>query len=198
MSSKAEITLTEHGNRYLRSKNYNYNFHGKTGAFIRWGKTEKEIPKWAPFGPEFLYIDLSDETTHMSFDIFKKILDVMPKTLTSIIFEIHFPMELSDLNKIFEHCKWNYIMPVVVMNDVTKLLNLPDYVHRCSDHNIMLSHSGLFDAFIDCNGVFRVSSDKPPLVDYVADVTSINDFAKEIWLNDQMLKWREENYGIRK
>lgn len=43
----------------LRSPNYNYNFNCLTGQFVRWGKSAKDDPLFAPF-PEILDIEVTE------------------------------------------------------------------------------------------------------------------------------------------
>lgn len=45
----------------LRSKDYNFDFDKTNGNFMRWGKTKasEDDPKFSPFGPEILDIEIS-------------------------------------------------------------------------------------------------------------------------------------------
>ena len=45
--------------KVVRSPLYNYNFCKKTGFFARWGKTKDDDPKFSPFSPEILDIEIS-------------------------------------------------------------------------------------------------------------------------------------------
>jgi len=92
------------------SKDYNFVFDKKNGNFARWGEKKEDNPEFSPFGPEILDIEITTKCKgiprangkktpctfcykgntptgkNMSLDIFKKVLDKMPKTLTQIAF----------------------------------------------------------------------------------------------------------------
>ncbi len=114
----------------LLSENYNFLFNKKTGFFARWGKTPKDDPQFSPFGPEILDLEISsggdclgncpfcykcnggDQPTHnMTFDEFKTIFDLMPKTLTQIAFGIMNIQTNPDFFRMMEYAKENGVAP---------------------------------------------------------------------------------------
>ena len=89
--------------KIFRSEHYNYNFDKETGFFARWGKTLEDDPEFCPYGPEILDIEVStvchqgcsfcyksntSKGLNMSLETFKKIFNLMPRTLTQIAFGI--------------------------------------------------------------------------------------------------------------
>lgn len=86
------------------SPNYNFVFNKETGFFARWGKDKKDDPAFSPYGNEILDIEITDickgpggnpcpfcyksnkptNTSNMSLQMFKDVMDKMPDTLTQI------------------------------------------------------------------------------------------------------------------
>lgn len=79
--------------RICKSPRYNYLFKTSDGFFLRWGKDENDDPKFSPFGPELLDIEISTicglNCSHcyksnssvgknMSLETYKTILSKMP------------------------------------------------------------------------------------------------------------------------
>lgn len=111
---------------------YNYVFNKENGFFCRWGKTKKENPDCCLIGPEILDIEISvngcpkingencrfcykenssDKPTNMSFDVFKNIVDKMPKVLTQIAFGITGVQTNPDFIKMLEYSREQGIIP---------------------------------------------------------------------------------------
>lgn len=137
-----EFELFENSNtKKIKSKMYNYIFNKNTGFTMRWGETVNDDPKFSPFGNEILDIEVSticsgipDAITginipckhcyksntsigkNMSFETFKKIFDVMPKTLSQIAFGIGDLSANKDLWKMMDYCRNNDVNPGVVPN----------------------------------------------------------------------------------
>lgn len=118
-----------------RSPEYNYNFNTETGFFVRWGKTLAEDPRFSPFGPEILDLEISingcpnkcpmcykDNTnklpTNMSFETFKLILDKMPDTLTQIAFGITGIQTNPDFIKMLKYTKEKGIIPNFTLSGI--------------------------------------------------------------------------------
>lgn len=119
----------------LISDDYNFLFDKINGYFARWGKTFDDDPKWSPFGPEILDLELG-EICHgtdlglckscyksntpkgkvMSFETFKSIIDKMPKTLTQIAMGIGDIDSIPDLEKIFVYTHEKGIIPNITIN----------------------------------------------------------------------------------
>ena len=45
--------------KFLRSKNYNFNFNKENGYFERWGNKVEDDPDYSPYGPEILDLEIS-------------------------------------------------------------------------------------------------------------------------------------------
>ena len=82
------------------SENANYIFDTKTGRMMLWGKTFKDDPDYFPApnildlevttkcngGCKFCYKSNTTSGKNMTFDTFKRIFDVLPKSITQIAF----------------------------------------------------------------------------------------------------------------
>lgn len=112
----------------LRSKNYNYNFNKVSGLLVRWGSTILDDPYWCPSGPEILDIEITTDSCpnlcpfcyksntnssakNMSFDMFKKIIDIVPKSLTQVAFGITSPEANPDFINMMKYCRTSGIVP---------------------------------------------------------------------------------------
>jgi len=117
--------------KIYKSKKYNYIFNRKNGFFIRWGKTYKHNPNFSPVGPEILDIEVSTicskacnwcyksnnpKGRYMPFELFKRIFDKFPKTLTQIAFGIGDIDGNPDLFKIMSYCRNNDVVPNITIN----------------------------------------------------------------------------------
>lgn len=125
-------------NKFCKSLNYNYSFNKDTGCFSRYGNTLEDNPKYSPFGPEILDLEISTicsginnkPCTHcyksntkignnMSLDTFKKILHKIPRTLTQIAFGIGDIDSNPDMFDMFSYCRtnsYNKVVPNVTIN----------------------------------------------------------------------------------
>jgi len=89
------------------SPEYNYVFNKLNGNMMSWGKTPDEDPDVCPYGPVIADIEISTichgingtpcsfcyksntaKGENMSFETFKKIFDILPKTLNQIAFGV--------------------------------------------------------------------------------------------------------------
>ncbi|MEM4261225.1 MAG: SPASM domain-containing protein [Candidatus Woesearchaeota archaeon] len=121
--------------KYFLSEDVNNAFNMVTGYNIMWGKTKEETPKYSPYGPFIMDLEVStvcSGTDHgpckhcyksntpkgknMSFETFKEIFNKMPKTLTQIAFGIGDLDANKDLIKMFEYCRNNEHNPNVIPN----------------------------------------------------------------------------------
>jgi MoaA/NifB/PqqE/SkfB family radical SAM enzyme len=122
--------------KHFRSPDYNYSFDTTNGNFARWGRTVNDDPMVAPFGPEIFDLEVSTMCSgipgvgpckhcyksntprgeNMSFETFKKIFNLIPKTLTQIAFGIGDLDANPDLVKMFDYCRNNDHNPGVVPN----------------------------------------------------------------------------------
>jgi len=110
------------------STSYNYTFNKDTGTFVRWGKTLADDPQFSPVGPEILDIEISVDgcpnscrfcyksntpkpATNMSFNTFKSIIDMMPKTLTQVAFGITGIQTNPDFIRMMEYCRKIGVIP---------------------------------------------------------------------------------------
>lgn len=112
----------------VRSTHYNYSFCKKTGFFMRWGQTMEEDPQFSPVGPEILDIEISVDgcpnscrfcyksntpgpATNMSFETFRSIIDMMPKTLTQVAFGITGVQTNPDFIRMMKYCREIGVIP---------------------------------------------------------------------------------------
>jgi radical SAM protein with 4Fe4S-binding SPASM domain len=117
--------------KLLQSKEYNYIFNKNTGLFLRWGKTQEENPIFSQYGPEILDLELSTichqgcefcyksngiNGSYMTFEIYRKILDKMPKILTQVAFGIGDVDSNPDLKKIVEYTRKKEVIPNITIN----------------------------------------------------------------------------------
>ena len=122
----------------LRSPKYNWNFRKDTGKFIRWGENENNDPKFSPFGPEILDLEVGTichgidnkpcphcyksnfgTGKNMSLETFKEILHKIPKTLTQIAFGVGDLDGNPDLFEMFRYCRennHNEVVPNLTIN----------------------------------------------------------------------------------
>ena len=126
--------------KVLQSPDYNYVFNTGNGFFARWGETKEADPKWAPFGPEIMDIEISEgegcplscpfcykgnkkgnSATNMSLETFQRIFQTFPKTLTQIAFGITSVGSHPQLFDIFGHCRKNGVIPNVTINGADPL-----------------------------------------------------------------------------
>lgn len=134
---KTATIIDTKNQKRLKSEDYNFVFNRENGYFARWGKTQNDIddPKFSPFGPEILDLEVSTVCSgtdqgpckhcyksntpkgeYMTFETFKSILDKMPKTLTQIAFGIGDMNSCPDLEKMFMYCGENGIIPNITIN----------------------------------------------------------------------------------
>ena len=122
--------VEEDNGKALFSENYNYIFRKNDGFFMRWGKTTKEDPQFSPFGPEIADIEIvsggnclgkcsfcykcnniTSPKKIMSFEQFKNIFHLLPRTLVQIAFGITNISANPDFFKIMEYAKNNGVIP---------------------------------------------------------------------------------------
>lgn len=125
----------ETGVKYFISPEANYTFDSKSGMMCMWGKTFKDSPTVFP-APNILDIEITDicsgigygenrrvcpfcyksnlptNDSNMSFETFKKIFDILPKSLTQIAFGADATLTSNpDLWKMMEYCRENGVVP---------------------------------------------------------------------------------------
>lgn len=124
----------------FRSPDYNFTFDTKSGFFARWGNTKHNDPSFSPYGPEILDIEITDickgpggkpcpfcykantpsNTSNMSFEMFKDIIDKMPETLTQIAFGADAQCESNpDIWKMMGYARTKGIVPNITVADIT-------------------------------------------------------------------------------
>lgn len=122
------------------SPDYNFVFDTENGFFARWGKTKDDDPSFSPYGNEILDIEITDickgpgnipckfcyksntpnNTSNMSFDMFKNIIDKMPNTLTQIAIGADAQCESNpDIWKMMEYSRSKGIIPNITVADIT-------------------------------------------------------------------------------
>ena len=114
--------------RGVFSPSYNYLFDVDTGEFARWGKTLDDDPEWCEWGPEIADIEISEgdctgrcpwcyksnpenNGKHMTFDAFRKVLDLFPATLTQVALGLTDLDANPDLLDIMRYCLDNDVVP---------------------------------------------------------------------------------------
>lgn len=112
----------------VRSTHFNSFFDKQTGSFMRWGRTVADDPQFSPIGPEILDIEISVDgcpnacgfcyksntpkpATNMSFETFRSIIDMMPKTLTQVAFGITGIQTNPDFIRMMEYCREIGVIP---------------------------------------------------------------------------------------
>lgn len=117
----------------MSSSNANYVFDTKTGFTVSWGKTVEEDPGVFP-APEILDIEATTKCTggckfcyksnsldghNMSFETFKKIIDIFPKTLTQIAIGADATLKCNpDIWKMMEYARSLNIVPNITAADI--------------------------------------------------------------------------------
>lgn len=116
--------------KILRSPEYNYNFDYATGVMQVWGKTKEDEPGVAPapdildlecttickHGCKFCYKSNTSFGKNMTFETFKSIFDVLPKTLTQIAFGADYDLLSNpDLWKMMEYARTNKVVPNITL-----------------------------------------------------------------------------------
>ena len=126
----------------LASEKYNYIFRKTDGYFWRWGETEDDDPRWSPFGPELLDLEISTgkcngrckfcyknngedvNTHHMTLEEFKIIFHKVSKNkvLGQIAFGICDISSNPDFFAMMEYSKDHGVVPNYTCNglEVTK------------------------------------------------------------------------------
>lgn len=110
------------------SEDYNYVFERPTGFFVRWGRNLHDDPSFSPVGPELLDLEVSvngcpntcewcyknnsnTAPTNMSFETFRRIIDVFPPTLTQVAFGITGTQTNPDFLQMMRYCRSVGIVP---------------------------------------------------------------------------------------
>lgn len=133
-----EVFETQNGVwKLFRSPEANYNFNKLTGFMVSWGKTEEEDPKEFPapnildlevttsckHGCPFCYKSNNPDGVNMSFETFKKIFDVLPKSITQIAFGADYDLTSNlELPTMMYYAKKNGVIPNVTVGYVTDIM----------------------------------------------------------------------------
>jgi len=127
-------------NKIIRSDNFNLLFNKKTGFTATSGRTTDEDALMCPIGPTICDIEISAgkcigcqfcyksnsqdlPIQNMSFETYKKIFNLLPRTVTQIAFGITTIENTPDLWKIMEYTRENGVIPNLTINGV----NFTDY-----------------------------------------------------------------------
>lgn len=123
--------------KVLKSPDYNYVFNKENGMFMRWGKTRDDDPDYGL--PEiadievtticrgaggklcpFCYKGNTPNGTNMSFETFKKIFDILPRSITQIAFGADASATANpDLFKMMEYCREHGVIPNITVADIS-------------------------------------------------------------------------------
>ena len=117
-------------NKYFKSKEYNYIFDMKTGRMISWGRTFEDDPVISPInnildleittickhGCPFCYKSNTRNGVNMSFDTFKKIIDVQSRGLTQVALGADYDLTANpDIWKMMQYARENLIIPNITL-----------------------------------------------------------------------------------
>ncbi len=126
--------------KIFKSKDYNFVFNSDNGFFARWGKTKDNDPVMSPYGNEILDIEITDickgpggipcpfcyksnsltNYTNMSLDMFKSIIDKMPKTITQIAIGADAQCESNpDVWDMMKYSRSKNIIPNITVADIS-------------------------------------------------------------------------------
>jgi MoaA/NifB/PqqE/SkfB family radical SAM enzyme len=136
--------------KVLVSPEYNYVFNKKNGNMMSWGKTPDDDPDVCPYGPviadievstvchgigtpcSFCYKSNTPKGDNMSLETFKKVFDMLPRTLTQIAFGIGDVDGNPELFDMFRYCNDHGVKPNVTMNGARMTPGLYDrFVEQC-------------------------------------------------------------------
>lgn len=126
-----------------------YRFHYDTGLMISWGKTAQEDPVKYPaptildmevttickHGCPFCYKSNTGKGINMSFDTFRNIIDILPKTLTQVAFGADYDLTSNpDLWKMMEYARSQEIVPNITLGYCSDEVadNLAKYCGACA------------------------------------------------------------------
>ncbi len=125
--------IEDPGYKTIKSPNYNSIFRKEDGYFMRWGKTLKDDPDFAP-APEIADIEISTICSqgcsfcykgntatgeNMSLETFKKVFHNLPRTLQQIAFGIGDIDGNPELEDILSYCRnndYNQVVPNITIN----------------------------------------------------------------------------------
>ena len=129
MISMKNVKITENKIfKVCKSPDYNFIFNKVNGTFLRWGKNKEDDPKYSPYGPEIVDMEISvngcpnkcsfcyksnnsSKPTNMTFDTFVKIFKKLPNTVTQIAFGITGVQTNPDFIKILKYCRKKEVIP---------------------------------------------------------------------------------------
>ena len=139
VNGKLYLLVDNENAKIVVGEDYNYIFlkkdsYGKkAGFFQRWGKTIEEDPPFSPIGPEILDIEISvngcppigdggnckfcykgntsKTPTNMSFETFKRLINLFPKTLTQVAFGITGIQTNPEFLSMMKYCREIGIIP---------------------------------------------------------------------------------------
>ncbi len=130
------MKISEYNNlKVLYSIDYNYIFNKSDGYFIRWGVNPKDDPRFSKYGPEILDIEVTTicnngcpfcyksntvNGNNMSFEMFKTIIDKIPRTLTQIAIGADASATSNpDLFKMMEYTRSIGYIPNITVANIT-------------------------------------------------------------------------------
>lgn len=127
--------------KVFRSPELNFNFDKRNGYTTTWGETFKDNPDFSPYGPMILDMEVTDickgignegpcpfcyksntakNTSNMTFNTFKNIMDKMPKILTQIAFGVDAQCESNpDIWKMMKYSREIGVIPNVTVADIS-------------------------------------------------------------------------------
>lgn len=125
------VSMSEDGlYKYFESPKANYRFNTRTGSMLSWGESYNEDPSPFP-APNILDLEVTTSCNHhcpfcyksnnpngknMTFETFKKIFDILPKSITQIAFGADYDLTSnSDIFRMMEYAKENNVIPNVTV-----------------------------------------------------------------------------------
>lgn len=121
--------------KFFTSPGANYSFNLKTGTMYSWGRTFQDDPGRFPapnildaeitsicnHGCQFCYKSNNSNGKNMSFDTFKRIFDVLPKSITQIAFGADYDLSSNpDLWEMMAYAKEHGVIPNVTAGYVSE------------------------------------------------------------------------------
>ena len=151
--------------KQIVSEDYNYVYNRNLDTFLRWGKTKSDTPVWAPYGPEYIYVEVED----MSMELFTVVINVL-NTNRTIAKCILIGTPNAEMESKFKYCLSQGIMPT----HQEQITSNPE--------------NGFFSLFVTKNGIIH------PDADYIMgiDIMDINNFYIELWQSFLFRRYRWE------
>ena len=149
--------------KQLSSDTYNYVFNKSCKTMSRWGENKKDNPVFSPYGPEVVYVEISDNT----FNLFKYILELASSTKTLCLV-----VAVCDSNK--EQEVYEKIYPL------------------CAEYGLELTFATKVDTSENTLFSLCINKDGEILCKERINILKIDNLVKDIWYSQQFKTERYE------